>query len=492
MNFAFLSSCLAFFSVYLCTGQTISGKIVAAATGEPVAFAAIQYGANEGTISNEEGYFMFQVPATEAGEVTVSCMGYRSSNILISRLNKPVNIIELEESVVVLREVFLTNKDPDANEIIQQVRERLSQNYSALLVQHQFFFRETEYIDFGRLGLKINKASHVPKAVVKGTNAELDSLVKVVKDNRTVHFKDYLGNIAVIDKDSSFLKVEKATSLIDTKKDFSIEKIQEKAQRIVLQYLDTTKTYKLKTGIIKIEDSLQLDEESGKEDAGIEYEVPQMKSETHNLLNTAGFYEESLLSLIIDPSYYDYRFDRATYLEDALIYVIDFTPSRGKAKYAGRLYIHAKDYALLKVDYQYSKGKRGKKVNLKLLLGIKYVQNVRRGTILFKKGMDGIYQPSYIQQTEGSYFYVNRPLKFIENSPQKNKVAFNFMLEGNSRNKEELLLTSSKRLGLDSFKEKEEAKKIAVIQLSKYDETIWEDSKILQPLEEMRQFNAME
>mgnify|MGYP000173919412 CR=1 FL=1 len=40
-----------------------------------------------------------------------------------------------------------------------------------------------------------------------------------------------------------------------------MDDIQEKAQKIVLSYLDTTKTYKLKSGMFKIEDSLSLKED---------------------------------------------------------------------------------------------------------------------------------------------------------------------------------------------------------------------------------------
>ena len=40
--------------------------------------------------------------------------------------------------------------------------------------------------------------------------------------------------------------------------DFSIDDVQERAQKLVYKYLDTTTTYKLKSGLFKIEDSMSL------------------------------------------------------------------------------------------------------------------------------------------------------------------------------------------------------------------------------------------
>ena len=88
-----------------------------------------------------------------------------------------------------------------------------------------------------------------------------------------IEFKDYSGDILLKNKDTSKIAIQKATKLIDSKKDFSIDKIQERAQNIILQYLDTTLTYKLKTGLFKIEDSLSLNQDESEKDTTNEYSM---------------------------------------------------------------------------------------------------------------------------------------------------------------------------------------------------------------------------
>jgi hypothetical protein len=154
--------------------------------------------------------------------------------------------------------------------------------------------------------------------------------------------------------------------------------------------------------------------------------------------------------------------------------------------------VNGNDFAILKINYSFAEGKRGKKLNLKLLLGIKYVEDTENGTVLFKKGRDGTYEASFIQRTSGSYFYVNRPVKFIENSSERDKVNFNFIIAGNNRNRTELLVTSTSALAESEFQALKEKEKVPVIQLNRYEESIWQDEETLHPLEEMRQFNALQ
>ena len=69
-----------------------------------------------------------------------------------------------------------------------------------------------------------------------------------------------------------------------------------------------------------------------------------------------------------------------------------------------------------------------------------------KALIFSKNQSDSTYQPKYIKRVKGSYFYINRDFKLIENSPQKNKVGFGFKIEGDSHTKEEFLLTAMGKL----------------------------------------------
>ena len=173
-----------------------------------------------------------------------------------------------------------------------------------------------------------------------------------------------------------------------------------------------------------------------------------------------------------------------------MVYTISFKPKRAKAKYTGTLHITDDSYGVLKADYSFSKGKRGSKVNLRLILGVKYIEKISSGTIIFKKNENNWFEPRYIRHEEGHYFYINRPLKFIENSSDRNKTLFNFKIEGIAKHKEELLLTSTTEISSADFNTIKELKIIPYEKQRKYDATIWGGSETLAPTEELKTFDA--
>ena len=87
---------------------------------------------------------------------------------------------------------------------------------------------------------------------------------------------------------------------------------------------------------------------------------------------------------------------------------------------------------------------------------------------------------------------MNRDVKFIENSRSKNKIGFTFKLEGDSRNKEELLFTANNKLTLETFNGVRQDSIIAFQQLNRFEKTIWENEETLEPLEEMKAFGGGE
>jgi hypothetical protein len=478
-------------TLYL-AGQEQRIKVTDSISGEPVPFASVRYAGGAGVITNEEGYFQLPDASAMKSEILISCLGYQNKTVPVKVLRSGTTVIKLQEAVVELDGVFLSNRVPDAQEIMEKVRNRIGANYKSELKVHQVFSRQTDYADFEKMNVEVTRASGVSRDAVSRSNDELDSLAAVILKNRSVHFRDYLGELYLRDEKNTKLKVEKVSSLTDHKNEFSPEKLQHKAQAIVLQYLDTTQSYKLKTGILKIEDSLELGNEFTESDSPKEYKVSTLRKSTQNLLNSAHFHDNSFLLGLVEPRAYEFRFSKATFLNDELIYIIDYLPARGSSKFTGKIFVNGNDFAIVKVNYKYAEGKRGDKLNLKLLFGIKYIEDTRNGTILFKKASWGTYEPSYVQQTTGSYFFIKRPLKLIENSTEKNKVKFNFTIEGKNRAKEELLLTSTRDMQPSEFESLEENENVNVLKLQKYEETLWEKEETLQPLEEMRQFNAMQ
>lgn len=468
--------------------QNITARLIDKTSQNPIPFAAIKTAEFDGVISNEEGYFTI-IENKDKKEITISCLGYKNKTISIQEIKSLNYLITLEESINELKTVYVSNKRPNADSIISRARQNLDRNYKNKLYKHNIFSRQTAYIDFDKLNFEIDKSSNVKKKNLESANKSLDSLSKVVVKSKTKFFEEFKGELFFSDSSNTKLVVHKAAQLLDKKNNLSIDEVQNKAQHVILKYLDTTLTYKLKTGLFKIEDSLSLKEENEHHNKN-EYEIENLKGQTNHLLKRAQFEDGSMLSKILDANLYEYSFQDISYFNNELIYVINYKPKRSRSLYKGKIFITDDSYAVTKVDFEFGEGKRGGKLNLKLLLGIKYIENVRKGTIIYNKDSLKIYHPQYLKYEEGRYFYVSRSLKFIENSPEKNKTSFDFTFEGNIFTKQELLFTSSTKINKDLFNNQTEEKTVSYIKLNKYDSTIWGQDKTIEPLTEMKEFKG--
>lgn len=479
------------FSCFLSFSQSVTARLIDKSTKNPIPYATIKTGEYSGIISNEEGYFTLN-DNDDFKTVTMSCLGYQSITLSIQDIKNLNYLIELEEAINQLNEVFISNKKPNADSIIAKVKANIPANYAVDLYKYNVFRRSTGYVNFKSLEFEIEKASHFSKQNLKSANEEMNLLIKKIKESDMKEFTDFKAEFYSLNKDSSRIVVSDATKLLDAKNNFSIDEIQENAQKIILTYLDTTKTYKLKTGIFKIEDSLSLNDDAFNEDKENEFSTKYLNFRTKSLLKQASFYENSFINKLLNTDWYEYTFEGITTNNNELTYIINYTPQKGKAKYSGKLFISDDTFAITRVDYSYYKNRHGSKLNLKFLMGVKYIENISEGTILFEKSSHNIYQPKYIKCTSGSYFYVSRGLKFIENSSAKNKVSFDFTLEGDNRNKVELLITESNQISLSDFATVKQVEKVPVETLSTFDKSHWQNKGTLEPTQEMKAFKVEE
>ena len=418
-NLILLLLCCLFLKGY---SQSFTARILDADSGQPIPFATVIVDSDRGTITNEEGYFSVDFSSMNNKAVQISCMGFETLEIDLETLGTP-SVIRLHPAPINLNEVYLNNRIPEAEEIIREVRRNLAQNHPDQDQEYQFFYRESSYMKFDQLDLELDKASDLRKNELERARRELEEFSNFIVEGQAVKFLDFNGQYRT-EQDTSLLWVDRATELVDARKDFSLEKLQERAQHIILSHLDSTRTYKVKTGMFKVEDSLSMKDEFGDMDDTDSVEVSHLKGRVSGVLNMSRMEEGKRLYGFLDMDSYRYELIKPTYFDGHYVYAVAFRPRKRKAKFSGTLYIDVGSYAILKTDYQYAQGREGEKFNLKLLLGIKYIENLDRGTVIFKQDEDDLYHPYYIQKEYGNYVYLRRNLKFIENSSAGKKVQF--------------------------------------------------------------------
>lgn len=497
-NFCLLLLVLCFFR-----GFSQSVQIVDAETKEPIPYANISINNDESLISNAEGYF--SVPSSRMNSdaiLVVSYMGYNNYQLSLKNVSNKSYVINLIPATYSLDEVVVPNKRPDPQQLMAEVKKRAAENYkTSVPSKSTVFFRTSSTFKPSTFNFEIDKSSGFNKNQLAKTNADLKKFSNSLISSPPQLFTDILGNYYTGSKqadgktavDQKF-EVIKATRLNDENRSTDMEDLQKGFGKIVLQHLDSTKYYRIKSGWFGSKDTLTL-RKDGMTNKKQKKRTNQSSAKSqltaflrnHNPAN-------GKLDFITNYDYYDFVYEGAQLSpENTFIYILSFKPRKGKAKFNGKIYISETDFGVVRTDFALADGKTLGGINVKLLLGVKASDNHRVGTLLYKKNdSDKGYHLHYASLEEGQYAYINRPLKFIEISKEdKDVVAFDLKIELNSSLKTEFLTMSTAQSSQQNF-DKVKEDEFTYIQLKKYNPSIWKQYNVIEPVEEMKRFQVLE
>ncbi|MGC9374162.1 MAG: carboxypeptidase-like regulatory domain-containing protein [Bacteroidales bacterium] len=121
---------------------TIKGKVIDQFSDEPLAYANISiFGKSMGTVTNNDGEFVFKIPAQFLPfNLAISFVGYKNAILPISELSRDVNIIYLKRANISLQEVVIRYVEP--KNLIREAVEKIPENYSTQDNIYTVFYRE--------------------------------------------------------------------------------------------------------------------------------------------------------------------------------------------------------------------------------------------------------------------------------------------------------------------------------------------------------------
>lgn len=489
----------------LVLAQDITGKIIDSKTGETIPYANILFNGSKSLISNADGFFSVTENNNENDSVLeISYLGYVNQTITLDQLKSQQNIIKMQPGVFELADVNVSNIKPNPYSIMATVKENLGRNYKRenQSSKEVLFYREENSFTPKIMDMEITKSTGFTKDNLKLTNAEITSFSAKILSHPPKEYTDifcnYYSSIKT-EKDkrvfSSKLDVVKATKLKDEDRSADVDDLQETATKIVLKHLDTTRYYRIKSGLFGSRDSISLRKDFYKRKLNKENknQAALSKRSLENFMSKNSFLQNSNLDFVTQYELYQYEYEGAIYSnENEFVYVLNFKPKKSKAKYTGKLYISETDYGVVRADYTLADNKTVKGFNMKLLLGIKSSENISKGTLLFNRNASGIgYYLRYASKERGVYFYLNRPLKFIElTSEEKDVLALDIKIEGNTFHKKEIMSISNTEITNNAFVASAE-KDFKFIPIKQYDPKLWKGISTIEPLEEMKQFKTV-
>lgn len=146
--YALLFYCI---SAYSQTPIKISGRIHNSETNELIPFAHVNViGSNYGTVSDENGEFVFFVSGQNTISIRISMIGFESQTLIF---DKSPLIIVLKPSIHLLNEVFITATLDEPRQIVKRAFSSIRKNYFREPIVMESFYRHYCHDDgvYGRI-----------------------------------------------------------------------------------------------------------------------------------------------------------------------------------------------------------------------------------------------------------------------------------------------------------------------------------------------------
>ncbi|MGB7784522.1 MAG: carboxypeptidase-like regulatory domain-containing protein [Salinimicrobium sp.] len=484
----------------------MSGTVVDNSSKENIAFATVQIGESHGVVTNQEGDFSINISNFfENDSLVFSSMGYERKSISLKDYEG--GVVYLQENLNELKEVVLVDKNLTGKEIMLRVNQNRYQNYDSSLAGFTVFHRSENKNTPGKVAFRIKKADFIDRTNLREFNKSIDSIAKSAKGVTSSFYDAYLAEVVRNEKGHFKTRIKKATELVNEEKSNSMEVLLSDVAEQVGKKLRTSNTFKVRTGIIPVGDSIDLSESFKEPNDSLKtnYVQGQISHVLKDSLFDArggmtiaigGGSETGLVfDYVTNVDDYEYTVDDLTSFNGDLVYRISFKPDSGffggGGKYTGKIFVSADSYAVLKTEYRLAKGEHGAKFNLKFLLGVKFVENERKGMIIFEKKEDGKYAPKYVQSSGKSYAYAKRSFVLKENGKSRSermKLKFDFTMEFDTAYNSEFLLIDSKSISAKDYSEFKGNKGVLVEKTTTYNPQDWKEYNVLAPTEAIRTY----
>jgi len=473
--------------------QTISSKVIDKKTNEPIPYATIQITKDQGIITNEEGVFSITIEntSTQNDSIYISSMGYEKKgiahNIAID------SIVYLNPKAIELHSVFVSNKNLTIDEIIENVKDRLSQNYDFGLSQKRLFFRQSEFNDIKKVNVDFKKST------IKELNKKfIDSAVSLIP-KKSQYYTETLCDLFG-DFDNRKLNIIKAAELYDKNNQVSMDAMSKRMEEIFTKNVKPNSYLKIKSGFFGTKVQVDSILEANKEASSVKDEIDNKEDKSDflkhrksrlKILMSSLFFNEGVMSNFLDKSgRYNFELKDYTNIGEHSVYIINFAPKR-KEDFKGTLYVNTEDFAIVRVDYENVKPLKNFK-----LLGLQYQDNLYRAKLLFAKGKQQKYDLKFMEMYRGNYFGIDRPLKVIEKNKhvrgrrKQNELSLGIDAGIGNLTKYEIVVFDKKALTQSEFDSAKENKNIKPQYLSKYDPKFWQGYNIIEPNTAIKQFVA--
>ncbi|WP_458628736.1 carboxypeptidase-like regulatory domain-containing protein [Winogradskyella sp. PC D3.3] len=486
--------------------ETFSSTLLDAKTEQPIPFATIQFNSKTGVISNDNGEFNITIKraikATDS--LMISCLGYEEKRIPLFNFNN--SPIYLTSKSVDLSEVLVTNKTYTIDEILDKVKEGLTDNYDYSYNKRKLFYRTSYYNEMDKYDVKLEKST-----IPEFNQQFIDSLLQMMPKNSSSH-TEILGELyGEIDPEASQkMDILKACYLYDKSKDINMDNYEKRFNDIFKKYVKRDSYFKIKSGWFSVKeemDSSLFGDTNKKNEAATDALLAEQKKkdsirkisflhwrkmQIHNFENNNFIDDDNDLNFIHKSRRYEFEIADYAYINDMFVYVIPFKPKRSE-DFSGTMYVNTEDFAVVRVDY-----KNVKPLSKFSLLGISMKKYLKEGTIIFQKNDNEKYTLKYRDESLGQLVGIKRPIKIVEKNKnvrgrrKQNELKGDLHFIVRNIEKSELIVFETNAISESDFENFKEKSLVTPTQLNQYDPEFWKGYNIIEPNKAIKDFKALE
>lgn len=479
--------------------QGITATLLEEGTDKPIPFATIQFEKNRGVISNEDG--VFKIPDSDKiSEISISSIGYEIKTLSLEDMEP---VIYLKPATIELTSVFISDKNLEAEDILERAIAAVPQNYEFDLRKKRFFLRRS-YVDHVN-DFKLDIEESTIEGLDQPFMDKIISKVPIYVDSYREYLGDFYGNY-----DDQKVQLLKVANLENPLNEESVEDMVKRFEKILQDNVTEGTFLKIKSGILAVKmDADEVNEGIEESKSSRDPETPeelekQQKKRLENTQNSAKrsigrlmdnmFWEEDIVLDVFEKSRkYEFTNEGFININNSIAYVLAFEPKRG-ADFKGKVYIDTEDFGIHRLDYENVK-------NLKSfsLLGIRTQDHLYSGKLIFNKGENGKYGPRFIEQYSGSKAEIERPFTLLVKKEKgfifKKKleeVDMEFKINTTNLNKTELVVYEDEALLESEFKNFSNSMDFDFRTFKEYDPEFWSGYNIIEPNAAIREFTALE
>ncbi len=479
------------FISYIAHSQYIEKVVYDKENNLPVVFASIYTDTNKGAITNQEGIFKLNITNLKRSDsIYIASLGYQEQSITVETAQK-TDTIFLNVQQEMLDEVVVSNDNLSAKQIIEKLKENLESNHTINTSKLKIFSRRKETYRPEKTSIELDRSSFMTKSKRKQFNQKVEDYFTRIQGKNSSSFRDELYNAYYL-KDSVGIDRIKSTLLINEEEDTSMEKIQNDVFKELFDVLDTKTSFKVRTGIIPLQDSLSTKDFITDEKDDEKKDTLKNRFYTYSYASIIGKSQDLAgLHFFENSKKYEFTLENTSFFNGEIVYVISFKPLKGSAKYSGIAYVNAEDFGLLKLDYELLDGEKEAGINLKFLLGFKFRVDNTKFQYLFRKNEEGKYYPYIYKSSAYNYIYFSRSFVFKENNDNRDeriKFKLSLLVESNSLSEEEYVVLDTSEINPDKEFGFSVEDYIFLEKIDRYDPLIWEEYDVIQATKEIKEY----